>query len=358
MNIILKKNKMPTVSVDEYMSSISNKVDKNITISNKSFKINDNDVIIPTINTYENITKYNYNLSQLKTFAKHYKLKISGSKNDLLKRIYIYLYFSSQIIKIQRVFRGMIVKKYNELHGPASINRKLCTNSSDFITLEPIEEINYHQFLSYKDLDGFIYGFDIGSLQNLYLKSGRNIKNPYNRSLFPIMVFKNINSIIQLSKILKIHVNLLLEDDTQNFSGEKIIEMRTLTLFQNIDSLGNYSDYKWFLSLNRIQIIKFVRELTDIWNYRAQLSNEIKRNICPPNGDPFRNLSTIYVHTEANINNVRKVVLEVLEKLVNTGTNKDNKTLGAYYVLGALTLVNEPAATALPWLFQSMSYFG
>ena len=64
MNIILKKNKMPTVSVDEYMSSISNKVDKNITISNKSFKINDNDVIIPTINTYENITKYNYNLSQ------------------------------------------------------------------------------------------------------------------------------------------------------------------------------------------------------------------------------------------------------------------------------------------------------
>ena len=224
--------------------------------------------------------------------------------------------------------------------------------------MEPIEEINYHQFLSYKDLDGFIYGFDIGSLQNLYLKSGRNIKNPYNRSLFPIMVFKNINSIIQLSKILKIHVNLLLEDDTQNFSGEKIIEMRTLTLFQNIDSLGNYSDYKWFLSLNRIQIIKFVRELTDIWNYRAQLSNEIKRNICPPNGDPFRNLSTIYVHTEANINNVRKVVLEVLEKLVNTGTNKDNKTLGAYYVLGALTLVNEPAATALPWLFQSMSYFG
>ena len=46
MNIILKKNKMPTVSVDEYMSSISNKVDKNITISNKSFKINDNDIII------------------------------------------------------------------------------------------------------------------------------------------------------------------------------------------------------------------------------------------------------------------------------------------------------------------------
>jgi len=31
--------------------------------------------------------------------------------------------------------------------------------------------------------------------------------------------------------------------------------------------------------------------------------------------------------------------------------------LGAYYVLGALTLVNPNAAAALPWLFQSVAYF-
>jgi hypothetical protein len=84
---------------------------------------------------------------------------------------------------------------------------------------------------------------------------------------------------------------------------------------------------------------------------------ETKCNICPPVGDPFRNLSMTYVHTEVNINNVRKVVLEVLEKLVNNGIDKDSKTLGAYYVLGALTLVNMDAATSLPWLFQSVNYF-
>ena len=100
-----------------------------------------------------------------------------------------------------------------------------------------------------------------------------------------------------------------------------------------------------------------VRELIEIWNYRAQLTNEIKRGICPPNGDPFRNLSIQYIHTEANITNVRKVILEILEKLVNSGTDKDNKALGAYYVLGCLTLVNTEAATSLPWLFQSFMYF-
>jgi hypothetical protein len=50
-------------------------------------------------------------------------------------------------------------------------------------------------------------------------------------------------------------------------------------------------------------------------------------------------------------------VLEVLEKLVNNGVDTDSKTLGAYYVLGALTLVNEDAAASLPWLYQSLNYF-
>ena len=95
----------------------------------------------------------------------------------------------------------------------------------------------------------------------------------------------------------------------------------------------------------------------DIWNYRAQLSNEIKRDICPPSGDPFRNLSIPYIHNELNMSNVRKVILEVLEKLVNSGADKDSKALGAYYVLGCLTLVNEAASTSLPWLFESFVYF-
>ena len=49
--------------------------------------------------------------------------------------------------------------------------------------------------------------------------------------------------------------------------------------------------------------------------------------------------------------------LEVLEKLVNSGVDHDCKALGAYYVLGCLTIVNETAATSLPWLFQSVSYY-
>jgi len=355
--VIKNTNNINNNNVDEYINKIFLKSENKMINNKRQIKVNDENIVIPTIQNYNDITKYNYNVSQLKTIAKKYKLKISGNKNELISRIFSYLYLSSHIIKIQKFFRGFIVNKYKRLHGPASINRKLCTNSTDFVTMEPIEEINFHQFISYKDEDQFIYGFDITSLFNLISKGGNTIKNPYNRSLIPEYILNNVKTIIKLSKVLKIQVVLNLEDDTQNMSSEKVIELRTLSLFQNIDSLGNYSNPQWFLSLNRTQIIKLIRELCDIWNYRAQLPMNIKQNICQPNGDPFRNLSIIYIQTESNINNIRKVVLEVLEKLVNSGIDKDSKSLGAYYVLGALTLVNPDAATSLPWLFQSVNYF-
>ena len=322
-------------------------------------KINDDSIIITTISNYQDITKYNYNVNQLKVIAKHYKLKISGNKTQLVLRIFSYLYFSMYIIKIQKVFRSLLVKKYMFLHGPASMNRKICTNANDFVTMEPLDEIKFHQFLSYKDTDGFVYGFDIVSLHNLILKSKdmHPVRNPYNRNMIPNYVTKSIKIILRLSRILKINISLYYEDDIQNIPVEKVIELRALSLFQNIDALGNYSNSEWFLSLNRSQLVRFVRELCDIWNYRAQLANEIKRNICPPYGDPFRNLSIQYVHTEPSMINVKKVILEVLEKFVNTGINNDSKALGAYYILGALTLVNSEAAISLPWLFHSFGHF-
>jgi hypothetical protein len=60
---------------------------------------------------------------------------------------------------------------------------------------------------------------------------------------------------------------------------------------------------------------------------------------------------------ELEIDDVRKYVLSILEKFINSGIDQDSKALGAYYVLGALTLVNEDAALSLGWLHDSFSYF-
>ena len=353
----LIKSKSNDTLIEEYLNNITSKCKAKMPIVKKTAKVCDEKISIPTINTYNELIYNNYNVTQLKSFAKYYKLKVTGNKPQLVSRIYSYLYFSSYIIKIQKIFRSMLVRKYKSLHGPASLNRKLCTNNNDFISMEPVDEINFHQFISYKDVDQFIYGFDINSLHNLFIKTGNEIKNPYNRNLIPDFVFKNIRALIRLSKILKININLKFEDDLNKVSNEKAIELKAIGLFQIIDSLGNYSNANWFLSLNRNQLFKFIRELIDIWNYRAQLPIETKRNICPPHGDPFRSLSIQYLNTEQNLWNVKKLLLDIIDKLINSGVDKDNRSLGAYYVLGALTLVSQEAATSLPWLFQSVNYF-
>ena len=297
---------------------------------------------------------YSYNVPQLKRIAKYMKIKCGGNKVQLFDRVKSTLEHSLFAIQIQKIIRGYLAKKYIHIHGPASTNRALCTNTCDFATMEPMEDINFHQFYSYLDEDQFIYGFDIKSLYHLFTKTAKNgaIYNPFNRQKIPPKIIQDIACIHRLSKMLKIYVNFSFNDDSTFCSIEKTIELRALTLFQTIDQLGNYSNSKWFLSLSRIQLIMFMKEMMDVWNRRAELTLEVKRNISPPHAYPFRNISLPFIQNEPSMLIVQQAVLDVMEQMVFLGTDKDYQTMGSYYVLGCLTLVNPDAAEALPWMYE------
>jgi len=346
-------------TINEYINTISTKCENEI--------INTNNLVrqisaastheMPTISNYRCLMVYNYTVSQLKQTAKKYKLKVSGTKKELITKIFVYLKLSSAVVNVQKLCRGYLQRLYIKYHGPAIFNRHLCTNNTDFLSGDELCKLPYTQFFSYKDVDNFIYGFDIISLYNLFLKSGKDVKNPYNRSEINPAVLQNIHNLIRLSNVLKIDIEVDIQNIITEITPQKSLELRILDLFQNIDSLGNYSSPEWFSTLSRNQMIKFLRELIDIWNYRAQLSESVKKMISPPTGNPFRQINLHYINMEPNVVKIKKIILSVMENLVTTGTDKDSKSLGAYYVLGALTIVNEDAATALPWLFQSVSYY-
>jgi len=342
-------------TVDDYLTYLFEKISKNLQTLKKMEKIekNNNDLDhVPKYHEYSLLLKFNYTVQQLKLFAKTYKLKITGNKQQLVSRIYSYLYLSNNVIKIQKLIRGCLIRKYNNIQGPAFKNRLLCTNTFDFLSMDKLTTIQNEQFFSFKDEDGFIYGFDIMSLYNLIYKCNGVVKNPFNQQPLTSKVIENLKSLLRLSRILKINISTEILDVTKVVSNKKSIELRTLTLFQNIDALGNYSNPQWFLILNRNQLIKFLRELIDIWHYRANLTNEIKRAICPPSGNPFI-INLNILQTLENLDDVRKIILEILEKMINTSINKDYKCLSAYYILGAITLVNNDAATSLPWLYEA-----
>ena len=306
---------------------------------------------IPEFVDFEKILELNYNVAQLKKMCRHYKQKVSGNKPQLINRMYNFLKYSHYISIIQKHIRGCLRRKYFQLNGMKY--RKDCVNETDFLTLKNINKIPYYQFYCYKDGEGFVYGFNIKSIYNLMIKCDGNLKNPYTRLEFPKNIIKKIRHFIQLSHTLKEPIIITLKDNDENMSHKKRIALKTLSIFHRIDTFGHITDTSWFLTLERPQLIRFLRELQDIWEYRANLVDHIKRQICPPNGHPFHGINIASL-IQKNKETLQRNILYIMENLISKGINTDSRSLGAFYILSALTLVSHSAAVALPWLYESV----
>jgi len=301
---------------------------------------------------YDKILRYDYNVTQLKIINKEHRQKVSGNKMELITRIYNFLRLSYFTIKIQSCYRRHLQQRINRLHGPAYFKRTMCINECDFFTLDSCREISHDQFFSFTDDTGFTYGFDIISLNNLIIKSVSAPENPYNKKPLDKIILNNLDNLVRLSAIMKIDIEITINNEVVQ-EPRQIFEADVLALFQFMDSLGNYTQTSWFLDLNRNQLILYIRALYDIWHYRAQLHYHVKRDICPPSGNPFNDINLNAFNT-LTFTSLQKMVFLIIERFVKTGINTDSKTLGAYYVLSCFTLVNINAAEAMPWLYQSV----
>ncbi len=303
-----------------------------------------------TYNDYDFLKKYNYTIKELKDICNLFGYRPTNKKKqDLNDECYYFLRKSYYIKKIQKQWRKWIIYSFNKSQGPAIFNRKLCNNVDDFLTTETMNEIDYYFFISFKDNDGFIYGFNIISLYNLILKE--NNYNPYTRNPFNENFIKTIKTRTIYNKILG-KINHSINEQVQY----KTIDQKLNGLFQKMDSLGNYTQSEWLTNLSSHKIRTFIIELYDIWNYRAQLTPEIKLLICPPNGNPFINipLQTIQLNPNLNISLIKHYSYMIINSLIYSAVLRENQSLGAIYVLSALTLASTEAAEALPWLYESV----
>ena len=346
MNVVIKwKDHSPRSFINKV---IYEPVPKN---KKKGKKIKQEDFVVPNMKDYNTLLTNNYNVKQLKAICKHYKLKVSGNKDEKIHRIYNYLKFSLYSSKIQKIWRGYIIRKLFRLKG---IGLK-SVNDTDFLTFEEVNKIPFYQRFSFKDDDGFIYSFDIYSLFNLIMKSNDDsgiAKNPYTRKELNNNVLYRLNKVIWLTKkVLNKKIKYKFDNDINVLSSEKKLELKAIEVFQKIDQLGYVTDTKWLLNLSQIRLVRYLRELDDVWRYRAQLSNETQRNICPPNGNPFLNIPLGTLMHKSSLT-LKTYALDVMGELLKS-EDKDNRTLGANYILGVLTIVSHPAANALPWLYGS-----
>ena len=295
-----------------------------------------------------------YTVIQLKNIGVKFDVKWKNKKkSDIQQECYSFLKNGYYVVKIQKLWRNYLIRLFNNTQGPARFKRSICNNVEDFLTTESMNEIDYYFFISYTDVDGFIYGFNIISLFNLIKK--KDIKNPYTRNIFSPELILMVEKRIHYNKLLKKTYHEI--NDTSNTRKITMtVDDKINELFQKIDSFGNYTQSEWLTSLNSFYLRKFLLELFDIWSYRAQLLNETKIVICPPFGTPFRDIPMHIISSGIYIDNlmIKKYCYTIVNKLINSAETTENQNLGAIYVLTALTLVNSEAANALPWLFQSV----
>lgn len=360
----------------------------------------------------------NYTIPILKQVCKMYKLNVSGKKDELISRIHKCFSKNINAILIQKYIRRKLVYIVMKIYKQNKCDIKTCVNDTDFYTFEPLIEVEREDFYSYTDDKKFTYGFKVTSLIELLLKTNK-LYNPYTRTPFSQkqkkyiinmynltictnyafrsiykpyirdtpstnirsryrqLIHRLTNSIEytnpihntndQLSTLT--HYNPQINDYNPYVSTglieryNNIVEIRKKTvverinmLFLEIDQLGNYTQSSWFTELSHLQYTQLYRSLFDIWNYRGQLSTNIKIQICPFHS-PFESIFTNTVrHIDLSTLQLRTACLIVIENMVYSGINTDMRTLGTIHALTALTLVSIDARFTMPWLYESITY--
>ena len=341
----------------------------------------------------KNIVLKKYKLNELKQIAKSNKLHISGTKTIIIERIQSFFNKCIKCVKIQKLYRGFIVRQSFKLRGEECKNRELCINTSDFYSMEPLNEIPIEYLFTFKSNDNkIIFGCNIFSFLQ-FIQNKTDIKNPYNREYINIDIIQRFLKLYNLVKILFVipedtpEINtksiMMIQNNQNNYNRNinrpalqndlvvsneiimdrrnKLINMRTKPLllriqelFIEIDQLGNYTNYQWFVNLERRDYIRLYRTLYDIWTYRGHLSIDMKSKICIFE-DPFHEMQRerLYFH-DASIDILRELCLKAFENMVYCGIDNEYRKIGTLHALSALTVVSINARNEMMWLYESL----
>jgi len=272
-----------------------------------------------------------------------------SSKEDLFQEIkkhittineYHEVDHTKEIILIQSLFRGKSIRKANK--------ETKCNNEEDFYTFDELKDVPKQFFYSYVDKSDIRWGFDIRSLDKL-LQMG--FGNPYTTEPVPQNVVKDVKDKISILKLDPTYEDLT---DTIIRDRKETIKQKTVDLFSFIEQSGYTCHIEWFTSLSMRRLKELYKQLEDVWNYRSQLSEQMKRNVCPPNADIFKT-PMIEVMNYNTREDLQELILHEVIKFTQANTDSDRK-LGFMYFLIAFGMVSQPCYQAhVDWLSFMMT---
>ena len=308
-------------------------------------------IVIPIL--YRSRIRYNtVKIKDLHKTLEHYNISTIGNKKILFERLLThfdsllpYINYNNSILKIQNYLRKKINTNLNSLQQYFNFSINDCINDTDVLTLDKLKELDPGYLFTYKDSDNFIYGFDVRTISKLLENEP---VNPYTGKLFDTDTINKISKLLHYLSIKGIKLTHEKETSEEVNDSKYKIKRRVIKVFQEMDSLDQYTNPSWFLDLNLNKLYRFYKEAEDIWNYRLNLTKETKSKIVPPDGKVFKIEPKNVFKNHNTISKLQELCLEVIEKLIYSANDRSDRVNGCIYVLLALVIVNKEAALAMP----------
>ena len=253
-----------------------------------------------------------------------------------------------KITKIQALFRG---KRIRDMYGKLVLSK--CINSMDVdgtIFWERIgnknvinNELYYDKIFIFNE-NRFNYCFFVKSFRKNLTLYG---KNPYTREIFSKKTIQNFEKRLRFIKLRKKKVELT--HSLENFiSEEKKFELIVFKVFQIIESLGNYANHDWFLSLSQEDLKRFYYNVRNILEHTIT-NNQERRKILPQRNAFHLSNYRISIISPRDKRKLQLLIINHIEKFITTGVNVEYRRFGAWIILTALTKVSQDAASSLPY---------
>ena len=222
--------------------------------------------------------------------------KISSKRRDLQSCYYLY---DDKIRTIHRFLKYVLFRnRIRDIIATTKLDKSEYVNTETLLGI-PIEEIKSKLFISFQD-NGFKYAFDIRELDKLI---DYKLQNPYNNALIPKDVIKQVKRLMRNKNFGDILAYIQMSIPLNSNESAKIA-----SLFNKLSSLFVYPDVRRFLKFTAKQYLYFIQDLRT-------------NNLIDDHVSTIQYSLLVDAQNEGNLNRTRKIVLDILLKILDVGDN-------------------------------------
>ena len=158
-----------------------------------------------------------------------------------------------KIIPVQKLWRGYILRKWLKLAGPGVLNRTICHNDEELVTMDDKKSVSPFDYFSFTENDK-VYWFDIRSIVEASIFN-MVPTNPYTRQELSIDTRQRMRKICMMRQRRK-----LINEHSQTERSINDVLKASWTYICQIIVENGFFDMSplYFMSLNKTQLYVFV----------------------------------------------------------------------------------------------------